>query len=143
MYDIPVVFHFKVEFDEIGSGDDVRFQEVNGLSAEINVEELREGGQNLFSHRLPNGAKYGNLVLKRGMLNDSEVAEWCRDAIENFEFSPKDATVYLLNEEHQSLAAWHFLQTYPVKWSIADLKAQDNALVIETLELAYRRFRKG
>ena len=143
MYDIPVVFHFKVEFDEIGSGDDVRFQEVNGLSAEINVEELREGGQNLFAHRLPNGAKYGNLVLKRGMLNDSDVAKWCRDAIENFEFAPKDATVYLLDEENDPLATWHFLRTYPVKWSIADLKAQENAIVVETLELAYQRFRKG
>lgn len=143
MYPIPVGFHFKIEFENIGTDNDARFQEVTGLSAEVNVEEIREGGQNRFAHRLPNGAKYGNLVLKRGLLDDSDVAAWCRDAIENFIFEPKDVTVYLLNEEHEPLATWHFLKAWPVKWSITDFKAQDNALVVETLELAYRRFRKG
>ena len=117
--------------------------EVPGWEAEVTVEELREGGQNLFVHRLPNGAKYGNLVLKRGMLDDSEVADWCRDGIENFSFDPKNVTVYLLNDDHDPLATWHFLKAWPVKWSVSDFKAQDNALVIESLELAYRRFRKG
>lgn len=143
MYPVPVGFHFKVEFENVGEGNDARFQEVTGLSAEVTVEELREGGQNLYVHRLPAGAKYGNLILKRGLLGDSEVAGWCRDAIENFSFDPKDITVYLLNEEHVPLAAWYFLKAWPVKWSISDFKAQDNALVIESLELAYRRFRKG
>ncbi len=141
MYNIPVSFHFKVDF---GLGDqEARFQEVTGLSAEITVEELREGGLNEYAHRLPTGAKYGNLVLKRGFLEDSAVADWVRDAVENFSFEPRDITVILLNEEHQPLASWEFVKAWPVKWSVSDFKAQDNALVIESLELAYRRFRRG
>lgn len=143
MYHIPVGFYFKVEVSGVGTGDDALFQEVAGLGAEINVEEVQEGGQNRYVHRLPNGAKYGNLVLKRGLFNDSELAQWCRDAIENFSFDTKDVTVTLLNEEGEPLASWQFTGAWPVKWSISDLKAQDNALVIETLELAYRWFRKG
>ena len=143
MLDVPVVFHFKVEFGANSSDADNRFQEVTGLSAEVSVEELKEGGLNQYIHKLPNGAKYGNLILKRGYIEDSEVSKWCRKAIEDFSFEPKDIAVTLLNEEHKPLANWQFLRAWPVKWSISDFKAQENALVVESLELAYAMFRKG
>lgn len=143
MLDVPVVFHFKVEFGTNSAEQDNRFQEVTGLGAEVTVEELKEGGLNQYVHKLPNGAKYGNLVLKRGYIEDSEVGKWCRKAIEDFTFEPKDVAVTLLNEEHEPLANWQFLRAWPVKWSISDFKAQENALVVESLELAYSLFRKG
>ena len=143
MLEIPVVFHFKVEFGPIPDDQDIRFQEVTGLSAEVSTEEFREGGLNEHAHRLPTGAKYGNLVLKRGFIEDSALAAWIREAVESFTFEPRDVTVTLLNEEHQPLASWDFLRAYPVKWTLSDLKAQENALAIETLELAYQMFRKG
>ncbi|RPI25044.1 MAG: phage tail protein [Acidobacteria bacterium] len=143
MYDIPVVFHFKVEFGAASSDQDNRFQEVAGLSAEVATEEFREGGLNEYAHRVPTGAKYGNLVLKRGFIKDSDVGKWFRAAIENFAFEPKDITVTLLNEEHEPLASWSFIGAYPVKWSLSDFKAQENALAVESLELTYRSFRKG
>jgi phage tail-like protein len=148
MHDIPVVFHFKVEFDALEPGEmssadqDNRFQEVSGLTAEISTEELREGGLNEYAHRIPTGAKYGNLVLKRGFINSSEVTKWCRAALENFQFQPRNVLVTLLNDQHDPLAGWYFIRAYPVKWSISDLKAQENSLVVESLELAYSKFRK-
>ena len=143
MHEIPVVFHFKVEFGATSPDQDVRFQEVTGLSAEVSVEEFREGGLNEHAHRLPTGAKYANLVLKRGYVQGSEVSEWVRQAVENFTFEPKDVTVTLLNEEHEPLATWSFLRAWPVKWSVSDFKAQENALVVESMELAYQSFRRG
>ncbi len=143
MHNIPVVFHFKVEFGPTSDDQDNRFQEVTGLSGELTTEEFREGGLNEYAHRLPTGAKYGNLVLKRGFIADSSLGTWVQDAVEKFKFEPKDVLVTLLNEEHDPLASWNFLGAYPVKWSMADLKAQDNALAIESLELVYRQMRKG
>ena len=99
MYDLPVVFHFKVEvagFD----GDDNKFQEVSGLNAEVTTEEIREGGENNFSYRLPTGTKYGNLVLKRGYFNSSGLGDWCREAIQDFQFTPRDVKVTLLDKDH-------------------------------------------
>jgi phage tail-like protein len=139
----PVGFHFKVEFQGVGSGDaDTRFQEVSGLTAEIQTEELVVGGENRFSYRLPTRAKYGNLILKRGMLQDSGLVSWFTKAIEDFEFKPADVNVYLLNENHEITSSWIFTQAYPVKWAISDFKAQDNSLVIETIELVYQYFRR-
>lgn len=145
MHQIPVSFHFKVEFEDAGDDQDVRFQEVTGLSGEVTTEEFKEGGLNEYVHRLPTGAKYGNLVLKRGFVTDvdSGLAKWCRQGIEDFTFKPKELTVTLLNEEHEPLAVWSFVGAWPVKWSVSDLKAQDNTLAIESLEISYRRFRRG
>ncbi len=142
MHDIPVVFHFKVELAGGSADQDVRFQEATGLQAEVTTEELREGGLNEYVHRLPTGAKYGNLVLKRGYVKSSEMADWVQKAVESFEFDPRDVTVSLLNEEHAPVAAWSFVRAWPVKWSLSDLKAQENALAVESMELAYRSFRK-
>lgn len=139
----PVSFYFKVQFNLSGEGDnDFRFQEVTGLSAEVTTEEVKEGGLNGYSHKLPTMAKYGNLTLKRGMLVDSKVTDWIKEAIENFDFAPTNIDVTLLNEAHEPLAQWQFEGAYPVKYALSDLKAEASELMVETLELAYRRFRR-
>ena len=142
MHDIPVVFHFRVEVAGFTDDQDIRFQEVTGLTAEVSTEEFREGGLNEHAHRIPTGAKYGNVVLKRGMVAGSALADWCRKAVEDFVFEPRDVTVSLLDSSHNPLVSWSFLGAYPAKWAVADLKAQENALAIESLELVYKRFRK-
>ncbi len=140
----PVGFHFKVEFVGVADNNDndVRFQDVSGLNMELGIEEITEGGENRFSHKLPSRAKYNNLVLKRGLLLDSALIDWIRDAIENFSFQPVEVLVKLLNENHEPLLTWSFTKAWPVKWSISDFKSTDNSIVVETLEIAYNYFRK-
>lgn len=141
-YTPPVGFHFNVEFSVDGAKqNDTRFQEVSGLSAELGIEEITEGGENRFSHRLPARAKYANLVLKRGLLTDSQLINWCKNAIESFEFETATINVTLLNEKHEPLSdTLSFVRAWPVKWSVSDFKAQDNSIVVETLEIAYNYF---
>jgi phage tail-like protein len=139
----PLGFHFRVEFlTDSGARrfDETSFQEVSGLSVEIATEELSEGGVNNYSHRLPGKVKFGNLVLKRGLVVDSKLAKWISSAVENYQFEPLTLAVSLLNNQHQPLMTWHFYRAWPVKWTTSDLKAQDNAIVVETVELAYQRF---
>jgi len=138
----PVVFHFRVSFGPGTDDGDTRFQEVTGLNAEVTVEEYKEGGLNVHPHRLPTGTKFNNLVLKRGYMVDTAAEKWVRNAVEQFVFEPKDVDVALLDEQHQPVAQWSFTGAWPVKWSLSDLKAQDNAIAIESMELAYRSFRK-
>lgn len=141
----PVSFYFEVTFQDItGSPADVdtRFQEVTGFSAEITTEEIMEGGENRFSYRVPKRTKYGNLVLKRGVMVNSGLIKWVEDAIDNFTFKPANVVVKLQNEAGKPLVSWDFYKVYPVKWSTGDLKAQENALLVETLELAYQYFTK-
>jgi len=137
----PVGFHFKVEVLDLPPNDnDVRFTEVSGLSVEMVTEELAEGGENRFLQKYPVRAKYPELVLKRGLLVDSEVIEWIRRCIEDHQIEPKNVDVKLLDEEHQPLITWHVIGAYPTKWAVSDLNATNNAVVTETLQLCYQYF---
>jgi phage tail-like protein len=136
----PVGFHFKVEFSGIGNDNDCRFQSVSGLNVEFDTESFKEGGENRFEHKLPGRTKYPDLSLKRGMLTDSEVIKWCLKAFQQREFKPADVYVTLLNEKHSGIKTWHFRKAWPRKWSVSDFNAQENTVVVETLELSYTYF---
>ena len=150
----PSCFHFKVEFTNVdGANADVeqRFQEVSGLSVEIETEVLREGGENRFEYKLPKRAKYPNLVLKRGLLTNTALIDWFKSAMNAYfyavtipllDFKPSDILITLLDESDQPVAVWNVVQAYPLKWSIADLKSSENAVVVETIELAYQYFER-
>jgi len=137
----PVGFHFKVEVLDLPPGDsDVRFTEVSGLSVEMATEEVPEGGENRFIQKYPTRTKYPELVLKRGLLLNSEVIKWVRECIENFNIQPKNIDVKLLNEEHEPLITWHLVKAYPTKWAVSDFNASNSSVVIETLQLVYQFF---
>lgn len=141
-YHPPVGFHFKVTFESLSTKDsDNSFQSVSGLSVDLETEEIAEGGENRFKYKIPVRSKFPNLVLKRGLLVNSEVIKWCKKALENFEIEPLDITVMLLDENHEALQTWNIIRAYPVRWNVGDLNAEESKLVIETLELTYNYFK--
>lgn len=136
----PVGFHFKVEFLDLGNDNDCRFQSVSGLSVEFDTESFKEGGENRFEHKLPVRTKYPDLALKRGMLTGSKVIKWVKDALQKRDIKPVEINVTLMNEKHTAIQTWHIHKAWPRKWSISDFNAQENAIVVETLELCYTHF---
>jgi phage tail-like protein len=138
----PVGFHFNVSFDLPGAGSaEVHFQQVSGISMELQVETLNEGGENRFSHKFPVRPSYPDLVLKRGLLVDSGVRSWCESAIRDFDIQPTTVWVTVMNENHEPLQTYTFFKAWPKKWSVSDLNAESSSLLIESLELAYQYFK--
>jgi len=148
----PLAFHFAVHFN-FGQGEDDKneqhFQSVSGLSVDLETEEIAEGGENRFKHKIPVRTKYPNLVLKRGMLVNSKVIDWCKEGIFNANYAPVDLTVHLLSipEENdqenpvtKTLRSWNIVHAYPIKWSVADFNAEESKVLIETIELTYNYF---
>lgn len=137
----PVSFHYSVSFEGIsGKTIDTQFQSVSGLSAYVEVENVREGGENRFTHILPKHAAYTDLVLKRGLAKDSDLIGWFQETFETMNVKPVSVNISLLNEDHLPLVSWNVVHAWPKKWSLSDLDAQQNAIAIETLELNYRTF---
>jgi phage tail-like protein len=137
----PPGFHFKVEvLDLPPNRNDARFTEVGGLSVELATEEVAEGGENRFVQKYPTRAKYPELVLKRGLLVNSQIIGWIRRCVEDLDIQPKNLDVKLLNENHEPLLTWHVVQAYPTKWAVSDLNSTSNAVVIETLQFFYQYF---
>ena len=137
----PVAFSFLVKVTGISGLNEGSFQEVSGLKVSMAFEEVKEGGENQFTHRFPKPPTYQNLILKRGILIGSSLIAWATVSFQQFTFSPKTVTVQLLDENQNALATWDFINAYPVAYNISDLKAQENSIAFETLELAYDYFR--
>ncbi|MEQ9354410.1 MAG: phage tail protein [Coleofasciculus chthonoplastes F3-SA18-01] len=139
----PIGSHFMVVFFIAGvvpNPLDIRFQTVSGISSTIETEQVTEGGENLFTHRLPKRVTYQNLVLKRGMVSGSPLNIEFGLAMDLMKLSPSNVLVMLLNEKSNPHASWLFKNAYPVTWTVSDLDATKNAVVIDTMELAYTRF---
>ncbi|HEX8115154.1 MAG TPA: phage tail protein [Kofleriaceae bacterium] len=116
---------------------DIRFQRVSGLSATIETTAVNEGGQNLYTHRLPRRVGYGNLTLERGFVIGSPLNIEFNLAMSLFQFAPSNVMITLLAADATPLAAWLFLKAYPVRWATADLSASEDKVLIDTLELSY------
>jgi phage tail-like protein len=137
-----VNFHFRVDF-ALGSGAmDIRFQSVTGLDSTLDTENFREGGENRFEHVVPVRRKYGPLVLKRGLLTESqsELTKWLKQAFDDEVIVPiKSLDITLLNEKHEPLLYWRVDNVWPRSWKIGELNAERGEVLIETLELNYNR----
>jgi phage tail-like protein len=140
----PWGFYYKVDFHIADkrrpSDNDGRFQTVSGLSVEYDTESFKEGGENRFEHKLPVRTKYSDLVLKRGMLTNSEVIKWFFATFRDREFIPADISIILMNEKADPLRTWNIAHAIPKKWSVSDFNASENSIVIETMELTYQYF---
>lgn len=138
--DYPVGFYFSLSFE----GEDAAFQEVSGLSKEFAFEDIVCGGENRFKYRLPTIVTGSNLVLKRAIVpTGSQLIEWIASAVDGGLVNnvvTHDVSVSLLGAGGAMLMMWTFRNAYPLKYSVSDLRSQDNSLVIESMELAYTYF---
>ncbi|GAB3899920.1 hypothetical protein GCM10028803_21900 [Larkinella knui] len=137
----PVGFHFSVVFELFPQlPNDFRFQEVSGLEVEMEMETVREGGQNRSVHQLPVRSKYSDLTLKRGLFTGSAITVWCKRAIEDFSFQPTNVLISLLNSDHLPLQSWYVVNAIPKRWQVGAFNAEQNSVVIESLTLSYTHF---
>jgi phage tail-like protein len=143
IYVPPAAFSFRVDID--GAGNDTSFQEVSGLKVEFESEDVAEGGQNAYTHKLPTRTKYANLMLKRGVVAPtSPFGRWVAEAMARGPMRrgySKTIVVKLLNEKQQPLLAWKVFGAYPLRWELAALNAMGNEVLTETIELSYQFFR--
>ena len=150
-FDYPQVgFHFLVTFellpppvDNLQTFKDIAFQSVSGLTATVEMENYREGGENRFVHHLPTKTSYPDLVLKRGVFLLPQLTglmPWMRRAIEDFQFEPCNLIISLLNEQHLPLFNWNVINAIPKKIEVSNFNAQGNDIVVETLTFDYQYF---
>jgi phage tail-like protein len=137
----PVGFHFLVVFELFPqTPQDFRFQEVSGLDVEVEMEPVKEGGQNRFTHQLPVRNRYTDITLKRGLFIGSGITLWCKNAIEDFLFVPTNVLISLLSPEHLPLQSWYVVNAVPKKIQVSNFNAQENSVVVESLVLSYNYF---
>ena len=54
--------------------------------------------------------------------------------------STKNIILKLNNENGIAIKTWSFVNAWPVKWNVAELKLLNNEIAIESIEFAYTYF---
>jgi phage tail-like protein len=133
------VFSFLIEIDGLVVGG---FSECSGLAIETEIFEYREGGLNEYMHSFVGSTKYTPLVLKRGLATSDELWKWYQEVITQgvnlSRVKRRSGTVYLLNQQRNSVKAWNFREAFPYKWTGPELRADASEVAFESLELAHR-----
>jgi phage tail-like protein len=142
----PAAFHFAVSFG--GSSEDSSFQEISGLKVRWTTQNVEEGGENRYVHKLPLRTEYSNVILKRGVVvRASPLAEWLTESFSgNFAVRPARAqtvVILLLNDSNQPILKWSLAQAYPVSWDHSNLASMESNLLIETIELSCAYFERS
>ncbi len=137
-------FYFSVSFDDATTTDNA-FQEVSGISTELQTEEIEAGGENNKVYKVPKKVSHPDLSLKRGtMASGSSILKWIEDTLGAGLASPittKTITVKLLDvtQKDNVLIHWQFENAYPIGWEVGSLNAQSSEILIETLKFTYSK----
>ena len=135
-------FLFEVDGVEIGW-----FMEVSGLEVTVETEDVQEGGQNSFVHRLPGRMTWPNLRLKRGVTKNDSLLTWLnKSSGEQFtasgnKLSRSSAALTLLGPAGERLRAWEFDGVFPIKWSGPRFAVDSTDAATEELEVTHHGFR--
>ncbi len=139
----PVSYNFAVTFGFFDSfrPEDTYFSEISGISAELEVEEKKEGGFNDWVYHLPKGTKGSRITLKRGLASvNSELIKWCFNTIhfDKTKVETKQMVISLLDKnQYWPRMTWAFYNVLPVKWEMSDFNAKESNIAIESIELVF------
>jgi phage tail-like protein len=143
--DAPYTGKFK--FSVEGVGEIGAFTEVTGLTVEVELVEIKEGGQNHFVHKVPGAMKWPNIVLKRGVTDSDNLFEWFAKtsgdgfAGEGNALSRTQGQITVTDSMGEAVRGWTFEEAFPVKWTGPSLKSSSNEVAVEELEIAHHGFR--
>lgn len=135
---------FIVEIDGNRAG---QFREVSGLELSIDVEEVKEGGQNGFVHKLPGRMSWPNIVLSRGVTQSDLLFAWAeQSAGEGFAGSGNQlyratVSITMTSAQAKRLRTWKIEGAFPVRWKGPQFSVDSNDHLVEELEIAHHGFK--
>lgn len=116
----------------IGGEAQAAFTECTLPVVEWEMQEVKEGGLNVYTHQLPVRRKGARITLKNGV-GKSQLLQWYIQTM-NEQFKRKPISVSLLDARQKKIMIWDLADAYPIKWTGPQLKSDDNSIAIQTLE---------
>lgn len=125
-------FRFVITVDGMPAG---AFTDCTLPSLELELEEVKEGGLNTYTHQLPGRRKSARVSLKNGVGLLNQLLPWYIKSM-NEQFSRRRVTITLFSALIIPVMVWDVEDAYPIKWVGPDLQSGSNSVAIQTLELA-------
>jgi phage tail-like protein len=113
------------------------FQELSGLSGELEVTPYPEGGVNDYVHQLPVRHTWSRIALKRGIIQGPGLWYWYLAGLSDSLGARRDGTIILQSAAGAPAVAWTFRGGLAAKWTGPDFNAMDGTIAVESLEIAH------
>lgn len=113
------------------------FMEAKGLGADLEVLPYAEGGRNDFVHQLPVRHTWTRISLRRGVVREPGLWFWYLAGLTQSLGARRDGAILLLTPAGIPAMTWTFSAGIAVKWQGPELNAMQNAVAVETLEIAH------
>jgi len=94
------------------------FSEVSGLSTELTVAEYRNGNdKEMHVRKVPGLHKVGDVTLKRGLINSSDLWDWIEDVRLNSVNGQRQVQITLNDEAGNKVQSWTLKGCIPLKYT--------------------------
>jgi phage tail-like protein len=117
------------------------FKKLSGLENEVEVIEYRNGDDPI-THKRAGKAKYKNIVLKRGFVNDGSLLEWYKKVLSG-QTERKSGSIVYLDREGNEVLRFNVEDAQPIRWKAPELNANSDTYIVEELEFAVERVERG
>ena len=124
-------YHYSIEIDGVTIA---QFQEVSGLTSEIDVIDLKENTKDgkYIIHKLPGNRKPPSITLKRAKNSSTDLWDWHQQIFQGkVSNARKNGSVVLYNYDHTEVGRDNFINAWPSKVSMSTLKASGNEILME------------
>jgi phage tail-like protein len=120
------------------------FKHVSGLSAETEVVEFREGGENTVVHKLPGRLKYANIVLRRGFVGDDFLHDWIQETLHpEGVIVRRDGALILSDNSGNEVVHFNFYAGWPCQWRLIVPQSELNKVTSEEVVLCIEWFEEA
>lgn len=135
-------FRYRLEIDNIVQAG---FSEVAIGDLSTDPIEYREGNEPTTVRKLNGLNKYGNVTLKWGITESTELADWHQLIVDDstpLDDARRSVVIRVQDEAGEEKAAFEILKAWPCKYDPSDLSASGNDVAIDTLELCNEGIRR-
>jgi phage tail-like protein len=133
-------YNFKLAIQDIVEG---HFTECSGLGVTVNVIQYREGGTSQVVHHIPGPVDYGEVTLRYGLTQSSEIWDWFMSAVQG-RVQRKNISILMLDSDGVAeVMRWDLLNAWPAAWRGAPLDAMSREVAIESVTLVYDSLQRG
>lgn len=129
------VYRYYVDIEGSVAGS---FIECTGIATRREVLEIREGGVNTHTHKLPGRLTYGTITLKKGVMFADDMWKWFQKGSTNLEVERTSISIIHYASVLHLPARWYNIRdVFPVGWNVSDFDAGSSMAAVESLELAF------
>ncbi|HEY3706079.1 MAG TPA: phage tail protein [Terracidiphilus sp.] len=94
------------------------FSDVSGLETDIHISEYRDGNDaEPHVRKIPGSHKVGDVTLKRGVVDSSDLWAWIRATRTTGVAAQRDVVITLLDEAGKPAQQWKLRRVVPMKYT--------------------------